>query len=230
MMAKQKYRETLYERIEMIENAIVTGQALEVSRSIDPYQQRFKGTLIIYPLQLIYKDIAWYLAYESCQDGCLALGRFNRFSGHCQVIQYKSRSLDQQRHSLKNVHKLLKNGWGLNLGDLESQKLELEGKSTLVPIKVRFFDPVSYFIQEGQARHPRQKLKNAKLDPKTKKLLSIDYHIDLPERSVNEFLWWVQRYLEYAQILSPSQLAERHYKSALALVEQYKNTKDNNRT
>ncbi|MBR8831953.1 MAG: WYL domain-containing protein [Chlorogloea purpurea SAG 13.99] len=228
MMAKGIYRETLYEHIHLIENAIVTGQALEVIRPVDPYQQKFTGILRIYPLQLIYRDIAWYLLYESCDDGCLAVGRLNRFSGYCKPVAEKHRSLEAQRQSLKNAHKLLKNGWGLNLGDVESQKLELEGKLPLVSIKVRFFHPVSYFIQEGEARHQRQKLRNAKIEPQTKKLSSIDYHIDLPPRSLNEFLWWVQRYLEHAKILAPDELVHRHYQSALALIEQYKNTKDNN--
>jgi hypothetical protein len=221
MMAKKKYRQTLYEKIDILENAIVQGQAIEVARSIDPYQQKFTGLFPIYPLQLIYRDIAWYLVYETYPDGCLAIGRLNRFAGHCRILRDNHRSLEEQRRSLDNAHKLIRNGWGLNLGDLASQKSELAGQLALIPVKVRFFHPVSYFIQEGETRHPRQKLKNRRHDPGTKILESIDYHIELPPRSLEEFLWWLQRYLEHAQILSPSELAERHYQAARSLVDRY---------
>lgn len=228
MMAKRKYRQNLYEKIDILENAIVQGQAIEVARLIDPYQQKFTGLFPIYPLQLIYRDIAWYLVYETYPDGCLAIGRLNRFAGHCRILQNNHRSLEEQHHSLNNAHKLIRNGWGLNLGDLALQKLELAGQLALVPVKVRFFHPVSYFIQEGEARHPQQKLKNPQIDPQTKILNSIDYHIALPPRSLEEFLWWVQRYLEHACILSPPELTEKHQRSAQTLLDRYSSQKDNN--
>lgn len=228
MMAKKKYRKTLYEHIDTLENAIVQGQAIEVARSSAPYGQKFTGLFLIYPLQLIYRDIAWYLVYETYPEGCLAIGRLNRFAGHCRILQDNYRSLEEQLHSLNNAHKLIRNGWGLNLGDLASQKLELAGQLALIPCKVRFFHPISYFIQEGETRHPQQKLKNPQIDPQTKILNSIDYHIDLPSRSLEEFLWWVQRYLEHACILSPPELAEKHQRSAQTLLDRYSSQKDNN--
>jgi hypothetical protein len=228
MVERREYRQTLYDKIDTLENAIVRGQVIEIARPIDPYQKKFTGLFPIYPLQLIYRDISWYLLYETYPDGCLAIGRLNRFTDHCRILPELSRSLEEQRKSLDKAHKLIINGWGLNLGDLESQKLELSAQLTLIPIKVRFFHPVSYFIKEGETRHPRQKLKNPRLDPHTKILESIDYHIELPPRSLDEFLWWVQRYLEHAQILSPPELSERHYQAARSLVARYSPIKDNN--
>lgn len=228
MMERGKYRQTLYEKIDTLEQAIVRGEVIEIARPIDPYQKKFTGPFPIYPLQLIYRDIGWYLLYETYPDGCLAIGRLNRFAGHCRILPEPSRSLEEQRHSLNNAHKLIKNGWGLNLGDLAAQKLELAAQLTLITVKVRFFHPVSYFIREGEARHPRQQLTNPQIDPQTKILNSIDYHIALPSRSLEEFLWWVQRYLEQAQILSPPEMAEKHRRSAQMLVDRYSPPTDDN--
>jgi hypothetical protein len=228
MMERGKYHQTLYEKIDYLENAIVQGQVIEIARPVDPYQKKFTGLFPIYPLQLIYRDISWYLLYETYPDGCLAIGRLNRFAAHYRILPENHRTLEEQRHSLKNAHKLIRNGWGLNLGDLAHQKQELDAELPLISLKVRFFHPVSYFIKEGETRHPRQKLKNPRLDPRTKILESIDYHIELPPRSLEEFLWWLQRYLEHAQILSPSELAEKHQRSAQTLVDRYSSQKDNN--
>jgi len=49
--------------------AISKGQAIEISRGSDPYLRGYIGPLQIWPLQLIYHDIAWYLIYEYIVTG-----------------------------------------------------------------------------------------------------------------------------------------------------------------
>ena len=58
-------------------------------------------------------------------------------------------------------------------------------------------------------------------DKQTGEPMFLDYSVTLPERSLNEFSFWVNRYLEYAQFLSPAHLAEKHHQAALALVRKY---------
>jgi hypothetical protein len=91
----------------------------------------------------------------------------------------------------------------------------------LISAKVRFFPPISDFIQEGECRHPKQKLKKGPKDNQTGKIRYVDYSIQLPPRSLDEFGIWVQRYVDKAQILLPSELAQSHYQNALALIERY---------
>jgi hypothetical protein len=78
---------------------------------------------------------------------------------------------------------------------------------------VRFFPPVSKFIAEGELRHPRQTIQQ--------QTDYLDYSLKLPPRSLDEFGFWVNRYADKAIILSPPQLAAKHYQSALNLVRQY---------
>ncbi|MEY3826625.1 MAG: hypothetical protein RLZZ148_1442 [Cyanobacteriota bacterium] len=221
MLERQNFRDTLYHQFHILESAIIEGQAVEISRHTDFYGDAPIGLQLIWPLQLIYHDIAWYLLYECCSNNHLIVGRVSRFKNYCQIHTLKGRGIEAQKHSLKNAHKLLKNGWGLKLGTLEEQKLELEGDLELISAKVRFFPPISDFIQEGECRHPKQKLKKGPKDNQTGKIRYVDYSIQLPPRSLDEFGIWVQRYADKAQILLPSELAQSHYQNALALIERY---------
>jgi WYL domain len=174
-----------------------------------------------WPLQLIYQDTAWYLICQYCDNGRLSVERVNRFTDYCEIIDSEGRGLVAQEQSLKIAHKLLKNGWGLFLGNLEQQRAELEGTLKLEKVKVRFFDKVIGFILEGDRRHPRQK--KIKEGPRDSlgNLLYVDYHIDLPDRSLNEFSLWVNKFMENARVLSPPSLVEKHRQAARDLGDRY---------
>ncbi|MGK7883239.1 MAG: helix-turn-helix transcriptional regulator [Crocosphaera sp.] len=227
MMEKGEYRRTLFHHLEQLEIAITKGQAIEISRKKDLYKENRIGSILIWPLQLIYHNIAWYLLYECCSNEHLAIGRMNRFGNYCKIIDSSGRGIFAQKQSLTKAHKLLENGWGLKLGDVEEQQQELAGKLELINTKVRFFTPISQFIEEGERRHPKQKIRRGTLDPTTNKPEYIDYSLKLPPRSIDEFSIWVKHYGEYAQVLSPETLVEQHKRSALALAARYGCDKDN---
>ncbi|MFN5747410.1 MAG: WYL domain-containing protein, partial [Pseudanabaena sp.] len=63
MLDIKKNRYNLYHCLEQVESAIAIGQAITIYRYTDPYSQKI-GYLQVFPLQLIYHDIAWYLLYE----------------------------------------------------------------------------------------------------------------------------------------------------------------------
>jgi len=222
MIAKKQNRNTLFHQIDKIESAIIQGQAVEIICHTNYYDEKIIGTVVVYPLQLIYYDIAWYLLYEDCNNsGFLVVGRVNRYNNHCVIDNTRQRDIDTQRKSLEKAHQLLRNGWGLYLGNLEAQQLELAGKLEFIAVKVRFYPPISYFMQEGELRHPNQKLKQGPKNPTTGKSEYLDYCINLPPRSLNEFAIWVQRYFDKAQILSPPELVKKHHQAAQALVNLY---------
>lgn len=220
MMAKNENRRTLFHELEKVEGAILQGQAIAVSRTSDPYGRGRVGERQIWPLQLIYHDIAWYLIYEYCHNGHLAVSRLNRFSDYCQVIS-AGRGLAAQQQSLARAHQLLENGWGLYLGEVEQQQAELQGELPLLAVKVRFFGQAVAFIREGECRHPRQKVRDHSKDRPVGEEAFVDYEVRLPERSLDEFLLWVNKYGGNACVLSPPQLVERHRQVAKALGNRY---------
>ncbi|MGK7946152.1 MAG: helix-turn-helix transcriptional regulator [Microcystaceae cyanobacterium] len=220
MMEQGKYRNTLYHQIETLEQAIIQGQMVEISRQANYYDPQRIGTILIFPLQLIYYDIAWYLLYETCAYHHLAIGRINRFSEYCETHPVK-RGIEAQQESLNSAYRLLNNGWGLKLGDPKEQEQELMGELDFISIKVRFYPPISHFIAEGERRHPKQALNKGKQDQETGKPEYIDYLIDLPPRSLDEFSIWLQRYGDKAKVLSPPELVEKHRQIAQNLANLY---------
>ena len=225
MMEKQQNHNNLFHKINDIELSIIERKAVEIKRTEDLYNNpQILGGVSVYPLQLIYYDIAWYLLYEHIDSGLLEIGRINRYGDYCRFLDQPPRGLEAQKSSLDKAHKLQKNGWGLYLGDKEEQELELQGKLEFIEIKVRFYRPVCNFILEGELRHPKQKIKAySKEDKITKgtKPEYIDYEIKLPRRSHSEFLHWVQRYLDKAKIFAPEGLAQKHLELAKELVKRY---------
>ncbi len=213
--------DTLFHHINTIEQAVVQGNALEIMLLSDPWNNWQQKIFKIYPLQLIFYEIGWYLAYEDCEDGHLVINRINRYANHCLVIKELQRDIKLQYQQLQQVEKLLNNGWGLNLGTLEQQQNELVAVAQLIQVKVRFYDFMISFIQEGDNRHPKQILKPGPKDPHSGKLKYIDYCLKLPERSLPEFAIWVQRYMEYAQILQPETLVTEALRKARNLVKRY---------
>lgn len=221
MMVKRENRDTLFHCLDELETAIVQGQAVELYQSRDPYRGQ-KGYRTVYPLQLIYQDSFWYLLYEEMASNHLVTARVDRFKNHVKVLDLAGRGIEAQRESLKAAHKLLRNGWGLFLGEPEAQQLERQGKLPLVMVKVRFFPPVVAVILEGEQRHDSQKIKKGPVDPITNEPTYVDYRVMLPARSLTEFCRWVNRFMHRAKILTPADLAEKHRQAAIELVELYK--------
>ncbi|MUG95565.1 WYL domain-containing protein [Scytonema sp. UIC 10036] len=221
MAEKGNNQDTLFHKLPILEQAIIQGQPVEISRSQDLYGTGRVGPIQVLPLQLIYYDIAWYLLYEYCDSGHLAIGRMNRFKNYCKVLNDSGRGTEAQRYSLGKAYELLENGWGLNLGEPNDQQLELQGKLEYVTVKVRFFHPLVAFIQEGELRHPNQEIISSPLDEVTGKVNFVDYIIALPPRSLNEFLFWVYRYMDKAQVLAPPSLVQKHHEAANNLVARF---------
>ena len=218
MMKKGQYRRTLFHQLTAVETAIAQGQVVELYRQRDPYSTISTGHVQVYPLQLIYADIAWYLLYEHQGTHHLVLNRVDRLSDYLKVIDATGRGIAAQQQSLQIAHKLLDNGWGLFLGNPEEQVQERSGQLELIDVWVKFFPPVMDFILEGDRRHFRQEVRKRSKGGE----IYVDYQIKLPKRSLNEFCYWVHRFMNHAQIMAPPFLAEQHRQAAIDLVQRYK--------
>jgi predicted DNA-binding transcriptional regulator YafY len=215
MMRKGQYRRTLFHQLEKLELAIAQGQQIEIYRRSDPHGSMGVGALQVYPLQMIYSDVAWYLLYEYVQTGHLQIERIDRLSDDLQILEAQGREMAIQMQCLREAHQLLAAGWGLYLGQPEAQLQERQGRLALTKVVVRFLPPVAAFIGEGECRHARQQIRKGSA--------YVDYQVELPGRSLDEFFRWVCRFMGYAQILEPEHLAERHRSAALKLVDLYGN-------
>jgi hypothetical protein len=213
MLDIKKNRYNLYHCLEQVEAAIEIGQAITIYRYADPYSQKI-GYLQVFPLQLIYHDIAWYLLYEYVDNGHLEIERIDRFTDQIQFVD-QPRGTDLQKTSLNMAMNLFKKGWGLFLGEPSEQVREIAGTLEYIQIKVRFFAPVIAFIEEGENRHTSQSIDRSGTPA------YIDYIVTLPERSLNEFCRWVHQFVHNAQVLEPQNLRDRFRSTALKLATLY---------
>jgi predicted DNA-binding transcriptional regulator YafY len=220
MMRQRQSQDTLFHQLAALESAMLQGLPIELYLAKTPYKTKSVYRKI-YPLQLLYHDVAWYLVMEDCENGHLAISRVDRFKNYLKPLDDTGRGLDVQQKSLNIAHQLLHNGWGLNLGNPTDQQLERQGKLPLTTVKVRFFSPACEFVREGERRHPKQKIVVGPKDEQTGELAYLDYSVKLPERSLNEFSLWVARHLENAQVLAPLQLVEKHRESAQRSAARY---------
>jgi hypothetical protein len=220
MRRKGEYKSTLFARLPELEQAMITGQAIEIYRRTSPYQPKRVGHQKVYPLQLIYADIAWYLLTENVENGHLAVSRLDRFSDYWQPLAIHDRGLEKQKQQLTVAHTLLHHGWGLSLGNFDEQQLERQCKLSLIDIRVRFFQAVAPFILEGQQRHPRQQLKRKRKNHHGQ-IIELDYCIQLPPRSVPEFSRWVRSFGTNAQVIAPAHLVQDFAQMAQTLSQMY---------
>lgn len=219
MMRKGQYRRTLFHHLAALETAITQGQAIEIYRATNPYNPQQVGYMTVWPLQLMYADVAWYLVYEHYESQHLEIERVDRFSDHWRLLPIENRGTTSQCERLQVAHDLLAAGWGLFLGSPEQQRLEREGQLSLITVTVRFFPPVTAFILEGEQRHPQQTIHKGK--GAKGEVTHVDYTIKLPERSLDEFVRWVNRFMQYAQVLTPPELVEKHQAAAQQLLSRY---------
>jgi predicted DNA-binding transcriptional regulator YafY len=111
MREQDNYRETLFEKLPELEMAIVTGQPIELYYRQSPYQNPSQRFLQVYPLQLLYHDVAWYLVTDEVESGYLAAVRLDRLSGHLkELTELLPRGKKVQLDRLKVVQRLWRAG------------------------------------------------------------------------------------------------------------------------
>ncbi len=213
MMRKQTFRNTLFHQLEQLEATILQGLPVEIY-----YSKRKPES--VYPLQLLYHDVAWYLLCEEVDTRHLKTYRMDRLTNHLQLLG-AGRGIEAQQQSLQTIHQLLTTGWGLFLGEPDEQQQELAGALQFEEIKVRFYDAAIPLILEAERRHPHQKLRKGKLNASTGLPTYVDYQIALPPRSMREFGFWLNRYMENVQVIAPEALINQHRQAAQALLQRY---------
>lgn len=214
MMAVGENTLNLYHGLPALEAAMAVGQGVILQCCKNPYFPQEVGPMRVFPLQLLYREIAWYLLFEHGEDGHWEIGRVDRFGdGVTPWGEPRGRTLQEKR--LREAIQLLARGWGLYLGDRRSQTQERSGRVPLEKVVVRFFAQMIPFILEGRTRHPTQQLHR---DPQGQ---YVDFQVMLPGRSFDEFYRWVCRFGDQAMFLTPPSLVQRHQNSLRQGLENY---------
>ncbi|GAA6622224.1 AAA family ATPase [Scytonema sp. NUACC26] len=229
-----------------LEEAIASGQLLELNRFTDGgrYAGDEKSFFLVYPLQIVFHNLAWYLGYECVggkEPGLLRFERLDRlFLGR---TQNQVRSRPEQEKSLQRLQTLLKAGAGLFLGYSvadQRQFLNQDKKKrsqVCVTVELWFNDAVYKFIMEGTKRFARIKMycpessMKQKLPPsifcfKDKtgdKLFPNRFQVILPKWSLNDFdLWrWIVGFGGNVKVIEPPELVNKVKEIGTGIVKAY---------
>ncbi len=168
-------REALARTLSQLEHEIEAGQLLELNRftGVGRFETTDDGFFQAWPLQIVFHNIAWYLAYERADGPEAGLFQFERldrlFRGRPQPQQ---RDGTAQRQALQRLQRLYEASGGLFLG--HSAKMQRQFLSTRPATQVQatltlelwFTDALFAFISEGTQRFP---LAAMKMSPKRSK-------------------------------------------------------------
>jgi predicted kinase len=162
---------TVYKKLDELTEAIESGKALELDRfagtgrfADDPHaNQPFR----VWPLQIVFHNIGWYLGYE-CFDGeQKSLLKFERLD-RIYISQFigKMRGAAAQKQALSRLKKLYQVSGSLFLGnDAEIQHKYLNPKQRAdveIVLELWCNDGIFRFISEGTKRFPGAKIKMSK--------------------------------------------------------------------
>ncbi|WP_216904158.1 ATP-binding protein [Synechococcus sp. CCY 9618] len=152
---------------ERIETAILEHRLVVLERyaSAAAFSDSPQGTLQVWPLQLLFHNVAWYLVYEDHPigraEGLIHTERLERLAlRQTGALPHRDGAL--HRRSLKRVRQLLRHCGGIYFGaDLEQQLVLAHGPARrraelLVTLRVSCQDWAFAFIREGQQLYPAE--------------------------------------------------------------------------
>jgi len=152
-------------RAEAIERAIFAHQRVLLERhaSAASFPGGPEGELRVWPLQLIFHNIGWYLIYEEDvigrEQGLIRSERLDRLALRRQERD-RRRSPEQHRQAVQRLEKLLHHSGGIYFGDDLEAQLALSGPSAQARASqletLRFCcTPWAFaFLREGAGRYP----------------------------------------------------------------------------
>lgn len=241
---KHLHETSLLKKLPYLENAIVKGELLELNTfsSSPKYESDANSFVTVYPLQIVFYNLAWYLGYErvtkDAQSGLLKLQRLDRlFLGNFQN-QYRSRQ--EQNKALEKLQKLLQASAGIYLGNSVEDQYRFLSRDknkrmeVCVTVELWFDDKIFHFITEGTKRFAQIKMSRprsvAKVNlpksifcleaPTEDKQFPNRFQTVLPKWSLNDFdlLRWIVGFGGSVKVIQPPELVEKVKKVATGIL------------
>ncbi|MDJ0698110.1 WYL domain-containing protein [Mastigocoleus sp. MO_188.B34] len=235
---------SLLKKLPSLENAIVKGELLELNTfSGSPkYESDANSFITVYPLQIVFHNLAWYLGYEcigkDAQSGLLKLQRLDRlFLGN---FQNQHRSRQEQTKALEKLQKLLQASAGIYLGNSVEDQYRFLSRNknkrmeVCVTVELWFDDKIFHFITEGTKRFAQIKMSRPRSVGKVslpKSIFCLEaptgdkqfpnrFQTVLPKWCLNDFdlLRWILGFGGSVKVIQPSELVEKVKKVATGIL------------
>jgi hypothetical protein len=164
------------QELKLVERAILECRPVSV-KIPDPDPKRQAGTKVVrvWPLQILFHNIGWYLAFESDEvgsTGLLTVARLDRIELISDRIGRMKRSREDMRKSQQRLEQLCRRSGGIFLGDDLTRQSALSGtslsateiqqllqKGILVCVRFRCSARVYGFIRSGNKRYPAEQMR-----------------------------------------------------------------------
>ena len=241
---KHLHETSLLKKLPYLENAIIKGELLELNTfSGSPkYESDANSFITVYPLQIVFHNLAWYLGYEcvgkDAQSGLLKLQRLDRlFLGN---FQNQHRSRQEQTKALEKLQKLLQASAGIYLGNSVEDQYRFLSRNTnkrmevCVTVELWFDDKIFHFITEGTKRFAQIKMSRPRSVGKVslpKSIFCLEaptgdkqfpnrFQTVLPKWCLNDFdlLRWILGFGGSVKVIQPSELVEKVKKVATGIL------------
>jgi len=231
--------DSLAKKIDVLEGAIASGELLELNRFLgsakfnkddSQYNQTEDNSyFLIYPLQIVFHNIGWYLGYEYAEGVNKGLFKFERLDRLflCRKT-HQSREMKQQINALNKLQKLYQASGGIFLGNnvkLQKQYLDTKQKRKAeITMELWFNDHIFKFISEGTNRFPSQQMKmSARLhkNHETNPLFTLKktedknfpnrFQVKLPIWSLEDIdlLRWIVGFGGQVKVINPPELVNK---------------------
>jgi hypothetical protein len=130
-----------------------------------------EGELQVWPLQLVFHNIGWYLAYEEDgigrPEGLIRCERLDRL-GWCQVERSNQRPAERRRVAVQRLSQLMEVCGGIYFGDDLQAQLDVgSGEAArmapwLTTVRFHCTATVFDFLREGLQRFPLRQIRLSK--------------------------------------------------------------------
>ncbi|MEB3355942.1 MAG: AAA family ATPase [Synechococcales bacterium] len=239
-----------YRKLDTLVDAIRSATQLELNRitgtgrfADDPHQgQPFR----VWPLQLVFHNIGWYLGYEWIEGKAPHLLRFERLD-RLFVVQPlpQQRSHSQQRQALDRLTKLYRASAGLHLGNSAADQArylsanKAERAAVEMTLELWCNDDIFRFISEGTQRFPAQQMRFSPLPGRashqhhTPRLFSLKpsgdrrfphrFQVTLPHWSAQDvdLLRWLLGFGAAIKVVQPTTVVEKIQHMARGICQVY---------
>ena len=239
------------QQAERLEAAITAGQRVQLERfsGAAQFEDAPPTQLRVWPLQLVFHNIGWYLAYEDDavgrEHGLIRTERLDRLALR-QVESGFTRPLEVRRASIERLTRLMERSGGIYFGEDAALQLQLAEASPqacrelMVTVRFRCTLPVYRFLREGLQRYPLEQLRLSRplpgerwrqpalaplvLEPQPGDSHPFPVEIDLPPWTVArdvDFRRWLFGYGAEVRIEAPEPLRLEHLQRGQAMAALY---------
>jgi predicted kinase len=157
-----------YNKQNELTKAILSGQLLELDRfphtGRHPHDPHLNQPFQVWPLQVVFANIGWYLGYETKGGNADKLFRFERLDRFFINRSFpETRSIDEQKAALLKLEKLYKSSYSLHLGtNVTNQQKYLDNRqraSVEITVEIWCKESIFNFISERTKRLPANQIK-----------------------------------------------------------------------